>query len=136
MVKLVVIKKLSNWVPVIVWGFVIYILSSSTGGGGKLPLPDYVLHAIEFGVFALLLYRALILSGVSKIISFALTIFFGFLYGLFDEVHQALVPGRHSTFNDVVFDTIGIIVVIISIWILLPKAPVKLKSWVEKSGIK
>ena len=107
-----------------------------TAGAGGLPIPDYVLHAVFFGAFALLLYRALINTGLTKKVSLLVAMLGTVVYGIFDDLHQRLVPGRDATVTDVVFDTIGAVIVILLIWNLLPKAPKRLRDLGRKLDVR
>jgi VanZ family protein len=60
-------------------------------------------HLLEYGVLAILLYRALGGKGGW----WALLI--GGLYALSDEFHQGFVPGRNAELSDLAFDLLGII---------------------------
>jgi len=88
-------------------------------------------HVVEYGIFAVLLYRALKEGGVDKERAGLFSILIAVLYGMTDEFHQSFTPGRESRIRDVGFDTIGAILAIYILWKLLPKAPKKLKSWAK-----
>jgi len=87
---------------------------------------------IEYGIFAALIYRGLVASGVKKNNAGIYSILLALLYGVTDEFHQSYTPGREPRVRDVVFDTIGAILTIYSIWNLLPKAPERLRAWAKK----
>lgn len=128
-----VLKVLKYWLPTVVWAVIIFSFSA-----GKVPSasPVYwqdfvakkIAHMLEYGVFAILLYRSLKFSGFDRIQAGTLTIIIAALYGASDEIHQMFTQGRESTVRDVVFDTIGATVGIYIVWKLLPKLPVKLRS--------
>ncbi|MEL6546072.1 MAG: VanZ family protein [Myxococcota bacterium] len=96
-----------RFVPAVLWALFIFALSSRS----KLPqLPgtfpgiDKVAHAVVFGVLTLLLlfadrfprgWRALLWVAVA------------FAYGISDELHQSLVPGRSVDVLDAVADLTG-----------------------------
>jgi VanZ family protein len=92
-------------------------------------------HIVEYAIFSLLLYRALVAEGMERKKAGIISVFFAFIYGASDEYHQSFVSGRQPKFRDVIFDTIGGILSIFSIWKLLPKAPKRLKSWAAKLQI-
>ncbi len=107
------------WLPVYLYAFLIFILSSIP----KLPqispdIPnlDKLLHIIEYGIFGLLLARAFENSSAQFLRekTLILTIIISCLYGITDEIHQAFVPGRESNAWDVLFDTIG---ALLFVWI-------------------
>jgi VanZ family protein len=88
----------------------IFVVSSipnvtSTPGG----FADSTLHAVEYGILALLLLRALAkgqwrhVTGSTAIAAIA----FAAAYAASDEWHQAFVPGRTSELRDVISDVWG-----------------------------
>lgn len=102
------------WLPVYLYAFLIFILSSIPKLpyiGPDIPNLDKLLHIIEYGLFGLLLARAFENSPAQFMFSknkiLILTIIISCLYGITDEIHQAFVPGRESSVWDVLFDTVG-----------------------------
>lgn len=98
-----------RWVPAILWAGVIFAFSHSSSPPGRDLLPDYVGHAFLWGVLALLLVlgKTSFLEtrlGFSDLPKLWLL---GSLYGVFDEWHQSFVPGRDSSFSDVVVDSLA-----------------------------
>jgi VanZ family protein len=71
-------------------------------------------HIIVFGILAIFVYKCLEGRRFSYLLALVLT----FLYALFDEWHQALVPGRTSAFKDVLFDTFGASVALLFVYII------------------
>jgi VanZ family protein len=71
--------------------------------------PDWLLHAIEFGVLSLLLSRALAGGWRGRLSrrGAALTVFLGVLYGAGDEWHQSFISGRDASGRDLVADGAG-----------------------------
>ncbi len=65
-------KKIINfWFPVIFWAALIFLLSSlPTKPVSEVYIKDFVIkksaHIVEYGIFAVFLYRAFKLSGVEK----------------------------------------------------------------------
>ncbi|NPE30001.1 VanZ family protein [Methanococcoides sp. SA1] len=49
-------------------------------------------------------------------------IFIGIAYGITDEIHQMYVPGRTSSFDDLVADGIGITLAQIVFWVVILKS--------------
>lgn len=64
--------------------------------------------------------KSIFLKRNSSIISLIIIIF----YGMFDEIHQLIIPGRYCDFFDFLFDFIGGAIGIILIHTLLKKNPV------------
>jgi len=77
--------------------------------GAKL-IPDYIFHAIEYGILALLLFKAF--ANSSPTMKPSTTVFIStliaILYGLSDEFHQSFVPLRDPSIHDIGADSIGI----------------------------
>lgn len=107
-------KFFKLWVPVFGWCGVIFYLSSIPRLGTGWGVWDLILrkaaHITEYFILTVLLYRAL--KGSFNLSSFYLSIWtfsLSFLYAVSDEIHQAFVPMRNPSPNDVFFDTLGII---------------------------
>jgi len=103
---------LSLWVPPVIWALVIFLFSSLTvTPTTEIYWKDFIIkktaHIVEYGVFAVLLYRALRGSGVEKLNAALISILIAVVYGATDEVHQSFTPGREPKIRDVVFDTLG-----------------------------
>jgi VanZ family protein len=97
-------RRVSLWAPVVLWAAVIFALSSLPNLGTDLGVWDTILrkcaHATEYAILALLLVRAL---------GRDLPAFFvGLAYAVTDELHQALVRGRHASPFDVAMDAAGL----------------------------
>jgi VanZ family protein len=97
-------RRLSLWGPVVLWAAVIFAFSSVPNLATDLGVWDTILrkcaHASEYAVLALLLYRAL----GRELPAFVI----GFAYAVTDELHQALVRGRHASPFDVSMDAAGL----------------------------
>lgn len=68
---------------------------------------DKLVHALEFGLFGMFLYRALRFP-LPRRNPLHLTLAFGFLYAASDEIHQLFVPGRFCSVGDYFFDCVGL----------------------------
>ena len=101
-------RILSLWGPVVAFAGLLFILS----GQREIPLADHVwdkfLHAIGYGVFALLVIRAFH-GGLGPLAPRATLLAFAFTvgYGITDEIHQSFVPGRSPSGLDVAADAVG-----------------------------
>ncbi len=103
------------WSPVVVYAAVIFYLSSLSHPEETLPkvlldkLSDKALHLVEYAVFAVLAYRAFRWAAGPAAARQAVlfTIVVASLYGITDEIHQAFVPLRESSWLDWVADTLG-----------------------------
>ncbi len=130
-------KFIKYYLPPIIWGALIFSVSS--GGVPKVsPVywQDFVAHKtghiIEYGILAILVYRALMQERISKVGVVFLAILICGIYGFTDEFHQIFTPGREPKLRDVVIDIIGATGGVFIVWKLLPKAPKKLLKLAEK----
>jgi VanZ like protein/glutaredoxin-like protein DUF836 len=102
-------RRLWLWAPLVTYLGLIFHLSDQPSIPWARAYPDYLLHAAEYFVLAVLLARALndglwrrvtdALLGLSWILSV--------LYAVSDEVHQYFVPGRSADYRDVLSDAVG-----------------------------
>ena len=107
-------RRLILWGPPIVYMALIFHLSSESA-----PLPqvtsivwDKLLHVVEYGVLAILFYRAFTGERLKGLTSALLALVATSLYGASDEWHQMFVPLRSSDVADWVADTAGAILAI------------------------
>ncbi len=84
--------------------------------GGETP--DYILHALEYFLLALLLIRLFLArqflsDGKRDFTNWQQVCLLGVIiavgYGVTDEIHQYFVPGRYCSLSDVFSDTVGAI---------------------------
>ena len=130
------VKKPLAWLPTLLWMAFIFSMSAATGEessaqsglivnllawayglvtGGAQPSPDWLdalsflvrkcAHMTEYAVLALLCRYALVKNGASRPGIKALCI--AALYACTDELHQAFVPDRGPSPVDVMIDTAG-----------------------------
>ena len=102
------------WVPVFLYATVIYFLSSLSHPEVLAPsvfeiVSDKLLHAMEYGVLGILCYRAFRYATRPSLARYAvlLAIAVSAFYGLTDELHQGLVPGREADVGDFLADVAG-----------------------------
>jgi VanZ family protein len=67
---------------------------------------DKVAHMLAYVPLAYLLSMSLRDSGMKKY-AFLAAFFIASIYGVTDELHQSMVPGRDATVGDVAADTVG-----------------------------
>ncbi len=129
------VSLLWYWVPPIAYAALIFYLSSLPHPEETIPgfwsvemLGDKTLHMIEYGFFGILCFRAFRHAGGLRAAHYApvLAIVTAVLYGVTDEMHQFYVPFRESSGWDVLADSVGACVAVLT-W----RAIVELK---EKSG--
>lgn len=106
------------WLPPLGYMIAIFSVSSLPNPqiGGETP--DYVLHALEYFLLALLLIRLLLSRQSSHPVSKTFNhwhqacfvgMIIAIVYGISDESHQYFIPGRHCSLSDVVADSGGAI---------------------------
>jgi VanZ family protein len=103
------------WLPVIAYASLIFYLSSLPHPEEDLPkflfekIGDKFLHVIEYAVLGLLCYPAFRRAAGARIAQQAVlvTILAVSFYAMTDEVHQAFVPFRESSWLDWMADTAG-----------------------------
>lgn len=130
-------KQLFSWVPVVFWAACIFYVSSfPTAKASGIHWEDFFVkklaHLIEYAVFAVLSFRALVRSGIDRRRSAKYAVLAVFIYGATDETHQGFVPGREPHLRDVLIDTIGGTIGIIAMWNILPRAPKRLRDLAKK----
>lgn len=96
--------------PAVLYALVIFFMSSLPGS--EIPdIPfrfgDKLVHALEFGLFGIFLYRAFRFLRPHPN-PFRMTLALGFMFAAFDEFHQLFVPGRFCSAGDFLFDCIGL----------------------------
>jgi len=97
-------------VPAFLYALVIFMMSAIPGY--ELPeLPfwsfDKLVHALEFGLLGILLYRAFRFPRPFGS-PYLLTLLTGIPYAASDEIHQLFVPGRNCDPVDFLVDAAGI----------------------------
>lgn len=114
-------KFISLWGPVIVFAALMFILSSMSFSLEKDPFPlfDKAAHVSEYGLFAILLYRAMSgsLNGIDFLWVAFLTVIITIGYGMSDEFHQSFVPTRIPDVKDLVADGVGAIVAMTAVFV-------------------
>ena len=114
----VMVQVLWYWVPPVLYACTIFYFSSQSHPEEQLPsflledVSDKVLHGVEYGILALLCYRAFRWAAGSAVAQQAvvLAIVAASVYGVTDEVHQFFVPFRESSWQDWLADTIGAVI--------------------------
>ena len=107
-------RPLSAWLPPLAYMLFIFFLSAQETIPSVIQpllvfLKDKTLHAIEYGVLALLVFRAARMqfprACVVRVAVLAAA--FAMLYGLSDEWHQVYVPNRDASLGDLLADAAG-----------------------------
>ena len=126
-------KLLKYWLPPILWGLIIFSFSSlQVGSSNEIYWKDFVIkktaHIVEYSILAVLLYRAMIGSDIEKKKAIIFSMLIVSLYGFTDEFHQSFTPGREPRIRDVIIDTIGGALGVLTFCKVLEKYP----KWKEK----
>lgn len=109
------------WGPVCGYAGLIFYLSAQSHPETHVPFVTYfsdkVLHAVEYAVLGALCYRAIRGSGHDSWRRQAIpaAILLASLYGMSDEIHQAFVPFRDSSWLDWLADTVGAVIGVVGI---------------------
>jgi VanZ family protein len=111
------------WVPAVLYAGVIFFLSAQSHPEDQLPsfllrdINGKVLHMVEYGILSLLCYRAFRWAAGPAVARQAvvLAIVTASVYGFTDEVHQAFVPLRESSWKDWLADTFGATLAVVGI---------------------
>ena len=104
-------KFLRFWFPVILYSGIIFYVSSIPNV--TTPLQeiqfDKILHVLEYMPFGFFVARGIYSEkpSISRQMIWVLVLSVSFLYGISDEIHQSLVPGRSAGIIDIIADTIG-----------------------------
>lgn len=98
--------------PLILYWIILFILTSLPTGLAieTRDVSDKVLHFGAYGLLSVLLYLNLYFQNKSNLLSSyagLFTILIASFYGVLDEVHQMLVPGRSAEFLDWFADFTG-----------------------------
>ncbi|MCK4236670.1 MAG: VanZ family protein [Candidatus Krumholzibacteria bacterium] len=110
-------RNLRRWIPLSVWIAVIFGISSIPNASNKdisLPLGfDKVAHFFEYFILTFLFHRGLGYGskGKSTIPVYVVVVLGGMGIAALDEFYQSFVPGRDSSFFDVLADVTGIVLV-------------------------
>lgn len=117
------------WGPVAAYASLIFFLSSQSTPSRYIPglfygLSDKFLHAIEYGILAILLYRAF-KHTVNTRWTIGVSLFSAMAYGLSDEIHQWFVPHREADIWDLLADGCGATLLVFA-WVMITE---KLQMW-------
>lgn len=102
--------RLAVYLPALaLWCAASFLLSSFSDPSGavgvELPLDDKTVHGIEYAVGGFL--GAGVVHRSHRIATWSAAVVFCLLWGISDEIHQSLVPGRDPSGMDLAADGIG-----------------------------
>lgn len=100
---------LTRWLPLIAFCLLIFLQSSGAAPDSlpAFPLADKLLHAVAYGLLAILFFRAYRTLWAQCLPVAGLSILSATLYGALDELHQSFVPARSAEGFDLLADFIG-----------------------------
>jgi VanZ family protein len=105
--------SITPWLPAIAWAALIFAFSSIPSLGTGLGFWDLLLrklaHAAEFGILALLIWRAWRWETAAAVLATA--------YAATDEYHQTFVSGRVGSVRDWAIDTAGVVVALVCLYL-------------------
>lgn len=106
--------------PAVLYLIGIFVVSSIPGKDVRAFADDRIEHFLEyFGLGVLLLIAVASFGSIQRLKLVSGSWLFGALYALSDEVHQMFVPGRQPSWNDVLFDVLGLTAAMIGIVVAL-----------------
>jgi VanZ family protein len=104
------LRKLDPWGPPLVLMAVIFFFSAQPGLNSGLGWIDHVgrklVHASEYALLCFLWWRALA-TVMDRTHALSPAFAIAAAYAVSDELHQRFVTGRHSTWVDVLIDSMG-----------------------------
>ncbi len=106
-------KKLSYWLPVLLWMGVIFTFSSFQAvQAAEVHWVDFVIkksaHVVEYAILWGLTFRALLnTSHLGKTKAGLVSLLMVVIYATTDEYHQTWIPSRTGRARDVLIDTTG-----------------------------
>jgi len=118
------------WGPAIAYAALIFSLSQMSHPPGAEAAPDYVLHFLEYGLFALTVLWGMT-RGLKRRFSFRIGLNSWAIvtaYGILDEVHQFFIPERSSSIHDVLADTLGAAVFLAACYFVLKSGKAKRRA--------
>lgn len=124
-------QRIARITPAILYLMLIFIVSGIPGADLRPFTEDRIAHFVEYFILGgLLLTAAASFGPVDRSLKLvSASWLFGALYALSDEVHQMFVPGRQPSWNDVLFDVLGLTASMIGIVVLLkPNVKRRLRS--------
>lgn len=99
--------------PFLWMAWIFFISSFSQLPSPPEPVLNYLLkktaHFLEYAILGILWYRFFNLYPETRRFKMGLSILVSVLYAISDEYHQSFVPGRQPKTQDVVIDTLGVI---------------------------
>ena len=113
-----VLRKVDPWAPPLALMALIFFLSAQPGLNSGLGWIDHVgrkfIHGSEYALLCFLWWRAL-RTRMDRVRALWPAFAIAALYAVTDEYHQSFVSGRHSTWVDVLIDSMGAAIAVLLI---------------------
>ncbi len=107
--------RIKSYLPAIVWASLILAVSSapdfSTPGLG-FAMTDKIAHFVEYFILGFLTAKAVSTFDLKPLKIFWISSALASGYGILDEIHQFLIPGRTTEGLDMVADILGSILAV------------------------
>jgi VanZ family protein len=115
-----------NWklsLVILIFGFVsIFFVSSIEFSSGAVEGGRWKSIVYHFSAFFLLgMFLLIVLVRGRERENLVFAVLMGILYGISDELHQFLVPGRACTLGDVFLDSLGVLTALVVYGIVLER---------------
>ena len=106
------------WGPVVAYMAGIFYLSAQSNPPVPGPIPDWVLHGVEYCGLGIVVFRAVAggLGAPLTASSVTTTLLITLTYAISDEVHQMFVPYRTADIRDVLADAAGASLALVACW--------------------
>lgn len=114
-------ERVARITPAILYLIVIFMVSAVPAADLRPLTDDRIAHFVEYFILGgLLLIAAASFGPIDRGLKLVnASWLFGALFALSDEVHQMFVPGRQASWNDVLFDVLGMTACMIGIVVLM-----------------
>lgn len=98
------------WVPGIIYALFIFLLSHESFTDVSVPVNTNSFHPVEYFTLGIFLCWGWypVLKRQGKWVFGRRVLLMGFLYAIFDELHQSFVPGRYPSVLDLFLDLLGL----------------------------
>lgn len=106
-------RKLIYTALVVYWIILLMLTSLPSSSLPDIDISDKWEHFLAYAVLTILLTSALLVQEKSMYLkksAFILAVLFAALYGLLDELHQMLIPGRNCSLLDWIADFTGALI--------------------------
>ena len=118
-------KKIITYISLILYWLTLIIATSLPSKDmPNIKLNDKIEHLLAYFILGILFNLSILFQDKIKTLkenAFISSIFLLMIYAILDELHQIFIPGRDSSFIDWSADTIGIILGVLTTYLLVKK---------------